>query len=107
MPGSAVVTLNGRPVNLHTPIEQNDIIVVTESTVGEPASITIGQLEEFNSQITFIVNDKTIVCPRFAYVNGELKSEFYDINDGDNVWRTSIQLHSFLSFLTWIIRHSM
>ena len=57
----AVVTLNGRPANLHTPIEQNDIIVVKESTVGEPASITIGQLEEFNSQITFIVNDKTIV----------------------------------------------
>ena len=96
----AVVTLNGRPANLHTPIEQNDIIVVTESTVGEPASITIGQLEEFNSQITFIVNDKTIVCPRFAYVNGELKSEFYDINDGDKIrmenFFTVAQLFEFL-----------
>ena len=96
----AVVTLNGRPANLHTPIEQNDIIVVTESTVGEPASITIGQLEEFNSQITFIVNDKTIVCPRFAYVNGELKSEFYDINDGDKIrmenFYTVAQLFEFL-----------
>ena len=96
----AVVTLNGRPDNLHTPIEQNDIIVVTESTVGEPASITIGQLEEFNSQITFIVNDKTIVCPRFAYVNGELKSEFYDINDGDKIrmenFYTVAQLFEFL-----------
>ena len=96
----AVVTLNGGPANLHTPIEQNDIIVVTESTVGEPASITIGQLEEFNSQITFIVNDKTIVCPRFAYVNGELKSEFYDINDGDKIrmenFYTVAQLFEFL-----------
>lgn len=96
----AVVKLNGRPANLHTPIEQNDIIVVTESTVGEPASITIGQLEEFNSQITFIVNDKTIVCPRFAYVNGELKSEFYDINDGDKIrmenFYTVAQLFEFL-----------
>ena len=96
----AVVTLNGRPANLHTPIEQNDIIVVTESTVGEPASITIGQLEEFNSQITFIVNDKTIVCPRFEYVNGELKSEFYDINDGDKIrmenFYTVAQLFEFL-----------
>lgn len=96
----AVVTLNGRLANLHTPIEQNDIIVVTESTVGEPASITIGQLEEFNSQITFIVNDKTIVCPRFAYVNGELKSEFYDINDGDKIrmenFYTVAQLFEFL-----------
>ena len=93
-------TVNGKPANLHTPIEQNDIIVVTESTVGEPASITIGQLEEFNSQITFIVNDKTIVCPRFAYVNGELKSEFYDINDGDKIrmenFYTVAQLFEFL-----------
>ena len=96
----AVVTLNGKPANLHTPIEQNDIIEVTESTIGEPASITIGQLEEFNSQITFIVNDKTIVCPRFAYVNGELKSEFYDINDGDKIrmenFYTVAQLFEFL-----------
>ena len=86
----AVVTLNGRTANLHTPIEQNDIIVVTESTVGEPASITIA----------FIVNDKTIVCPRFAYVNGELKSEFYDINDGDKIrmenFYTVAQLFEFL-----------
>ena len=68
--------------------------------MGEPASITIGQLEEFNSQITFIVNDKTIVCPRFAYVNGELKSEFYDINDGDKIrmenFYTVAQLFEFL-----------
>ena len=96
----AVVTLNGRPANLHTPIEQNDVIEVTESTIGEPASITIGQLEEFDSQITFVVNDKTIVCPRFAYVNGELKSEFYDINDGDKIrmenFYTVAQLFEFL-----------
>ncbi len=96
----AVVTLNGRPANLHTPIEQNDIIEVTESTIGEDASITIGQLEEFDSQITFVVNDKTIVCPRFAYVNGELKSEFYDINDGDKIrmenFYTVAQLFEFL-----------
>lgn len=96
----AVVTLNGRPANLHTPIEQNDIIEVTESTIGEAASVTIGQLEEFDSQITFVVNDKTIVCPRFAYVNGELKSEFYDINDGDKIrmenFYTVAQLFEFL-----------
>lgn len=96
----AVITLNGKNANLHTVIEQNDIIEVKESTVGEPASMTIGQLEEFNSQITFIVDDKTIVCPRFAYVNGELKSEFYDINDGDKIrmenFYTVAQLFEFL-----------
>ncbi|MDO5402952.1 MAG: cell division protein FtsA, partial [Eubacteriales bacterium] len=58
---------------------------IAESTVGEAASITIGQLEEFNSSIDFLVNGKRISCPRFAYVNGELKSEFYDICDGDKI----------------------
>lgn len=81
----AVVTLNGKITNLNALIEQNDVIEIKESTTGEAASITIGQLEEFNAKINFIVNDKNIVCPRFAYVNGELKSEFYDINDGDKI----------------------
>ncbi|MDD3241037.1 MAG: cell division protein FtsA, partial [Lachnospira sp.] len=81
----AVVTLNGKTANLNTPIEQNDVIDIKESTAGEAASLIIGQLEEFESIINFIVNEKTISCPRFAYVNGELKSEFYDINDGDKI----------------------
>ncbi|MGN0328465.1 MAG: cell division FtsA domain-containing protein [Lachnospira sp.] len=98
----AVIKLNNKNANLNTPIEQNDIIEVVESTVGEAASITIGQLEEFNSTISFIVNDKKVVCPRFAYVNGELKSEFYDINDGDKIrmenFYTVKQLFEFLDY---------
>lgn len=96
----AVVTLNGKAANLNTKIEQNDIIVVKESTVGEVASITIGQLEEFESTISFNVDDKNVICPRFAYVNGELKSEFYDICDGDKIrmenFYTVAQLFEFL-----------
>ncbi|MGN0317292.1 MAG: cell division FtsA domain-containing protein [Lachnospira sp.] len=100
----AVVTLNGKQANLNSPIEQNDVIVVKESTVGEPASITIGQLDEFNSVISFVVNEKNVSCPRFAYVNGELKSEFYDICDGDKIrmenFYTVKQLFEFLDFDT-------
>lgn len=98
----AVVTLNGKYANLNSSIEQNDVIEIKESTVGEQASVTIGQLEEFNSTINFIVNDKNIVCPRFAYVNGELKSEFYDINDGDKIrmenFYTVSQLFEFMDY---------
>jgi hypothetical protein len=86
----AVVKLNGRVTNLNSPIEQNDIITVEESTIGEPGKITIGQLEEFKSTIEFIVNGKKVICPRFAYVNNELKSEYYDILDGD-----AIQMENF------------
>lgn len=96
----AVVRLNGRPANLNSSIEQNDIIEVKESTVGETASITIGQLEEFKSTVTFVVNGKNILCPRFAYVDGELKSEFYEIQNGDNIlmesYYTVEQLFAFL-----------
>ena len=101
LPGEgAVITLNKEPASLNTPIEQNDVIYVEESTIGEAASMTLGQIEEFGSDITFDVNGKNIVCPRFAYVNGELKSEFYDIRNGDAVrienFYTVGQLFTFL-----------
>ena len=101
IPGEgAVITLNREPASLNTPIQQNDIIYVRESTIGESASLTLGQIEEFGTDITFCVNGKNIVCPRFAYVNGELKSEFYDIRNGDAVrienFYTIEQLFTFL-----------
>ena len=101
LPGEgAVITLNKEQASLNTPIEQNDVIYVEESTIGEAASMTLGQIEEFGSDITFDVNGKNIVCPRFAYVNGKLKSEFYDIRNGDAVrienFYTVGQLFTFL-----------
>lgn len=98
----AEVLLNGRHANLNSRIEQNDVIVVKESTEGEAAHMTIGQLEEFNSTLTFVVDDKKILCPRFAYVNGELKSEFYEIQNNDSIqmenYYTVEQLFTFLDY---------
>ena len=101
LPGEgAIVKLNGKAANLNTSIEQNDIIQVTESTIGEAAHITIGQLDEFKATVSFNVNDKNILCPRFAYVNGELKSEYYEIVSGDTIimenYYTVEQLFTFL-----------
>lgn len=98
----AIVKLNGKTTNLNTSIEQNDIITVEESTIGEPAHMTIGQLDEFKSTIEFTVNGKNVLCPKFAYVNGNLKSEFYDIEDGDVIqmenFYTVGQLFEFLDY---------
>lgn len=98
----AVVRLNGKVTHLNAPIEQNDVIEVTESTVGAPAQMTIGQLEEFRAVISFIVNGKKVLCPKFAYVNGELKSEFYEIQDQDVIrmenYYTVEQLFAFLDY---------
>lgn len=99
---AAVITLNGYSANLNSSIVQNDMIKVTESTVGEDASLEIGQLEDYKSSICFVVNDKKVVCPKFAYVNGELKSEFYDIHNGDVIkmenFYTVAQLFEFLDY---------
>ena len=99
---AAVITLNGYSANLNSSIIQNDMIKVTESTVGEDASLEIGQLEDYKSSICFVVNDKKVVCPKFAYVNGALKSEFYDIHNGDVIkmenFYTVAQLFEFLDY---------
>lgn len=97
---AAIIKVNGRETNMNSLIEQNDRIEITESTIGEDASITIGQLEEFKGTVSFQVNGSNVVCPRFAYVNGKLESEYYQISNGDNVsmenFYTVSQLFTFL-----------
>ena len=66
-------------------IAHNDQIEIRESTAGEPGHITIDELEEYKSTVNFIVNDKLIVCPKFAYVGGELKGADYSVQPGDNI----------------------
>lgn len=82
---AAVVTLNGKPAGINSEIVSNDVIEITFSTVGEDASCEIRQLPEFNGTISFYFNDKKIVCPKFATVNGELVSEYYSIKEGDEI----------------------
>ena len=81
----AVVKLEGREVSLTSPIAAGDRIVVEESTEGAAASASIGSLLEYGSTISVIVNDKKIALPKFAEVNGNLQSEFYDIKNGDDI----------------------
>ncbi|MCR5033672.1 MAG: rod shape-determining protein [Lachnospiraceae bacterium] len=80
---AAVITINGSPADIHTQIRANDVIEITESTAGEKASAMIEKLPEFSETITFNVNDKKISCPKYALVNGEMKSGYYEIQNGD------------------------
>lgn len=81
----AVITLNNQEVSLNTPIQAGDKIKVKESTKGKDAYVEIKSLPEFKSTIDVVVNNKKIVLPKFAEVNGELQSEFYEIKDGDDI----------------------
>ena len=82
---AAVIRINGDVADLYAPIRANDIITVTESTKGEPALLTLDKLPEYKSAISVNVNGQKIALPKFAKVNGELKSGFYDIKNKDKI----------------------
>ena len=81
----AHIILEGKEVSITNPIVAGDRITVEESTEGAPAAATIGSLLEYGSTISVIVNDKKVELPKFAEVNGNLQSEFYDIKTGDDI----------------------
>lgn len=80
---AAVITVNGNPGDIYTPIRENDVIQVLESTAGEPGRLEVGSLPEYSGSITVIVNDTPIVLPKFVSVNGKLESAYYEIQEGD------------------------
>lgn len=80
----AVVTMNGKPASINTPLEPNSEIVIEPSTAGEAAEYKISQLDEYNhSVITFIINGRKVSCPRFVQINGRLEPEDYSIREND------------------------
>lgn len=80
----AVVTMNGKPASINTPLEPNSEIIIEPSTAGEAAVYKISQLDEYNhSVITFVINGRRVSCPRFVQVNGKLEPEDYSIMEND------------------------
>ena len=80
----AIVTLNGRPANINTPLVPNCEVTIEPSTAGADTVYTIEQLAEYHeSTLTVIINGKTVVCPKFVEVNGQLEPGSYEIKEGD------------------------
>ena len=82
---SAQVFVNQAPADIHAPIKDKDQIKVIESTAGNPAHMTISQIPEYGSTMDIIVNGQTVQLPKFASVNGNLQSEYYEIQTGDDI----------------------
>jgi hypothetical protein len=82
---AAVVTLNGHGASLGSEIQANDQIEITFSTVGADAVYEIGQLPEYKGTIAFTFNGKNVICPKFVKVGDELVSEYYSVQNGDQI----------------------
>lgn len=83
---SAVISMNGKTVGMTTALEPNCDIEIVASTRGEDAVLYVEQLDEVRGQsVSFFVNGKKIVCPKFVEVNGNLVPGAYAIKDGDVV----------------------
>lgn len=100
---AAVISVNGHETSINASIEANDQIMIQESTKGDDAMLTLGQIPEFKNTISFLVNDITVQCPKFASVNGNLESEFYQVQEDDNIqilnYYTLEQLLAFMDVL--------
>ncbi len=82
----AVIMLNGKEVNMSAPIASNADIEVIASTAGCSATHTISDLKEYTKDdIQFIVNGRTVVCPKFVEVNGSLEPASYEVKEGDRI----------------------
>ena len=82
---AAKISVNGLEADMHTLIHANDVIVVEESTAGDAAVLKIADLPEFKSMIAVKVNGSRILLPRIVLVNGEEKTEYYEVCDGDDI----------------------
>ena len=82
---AAVITLNGKPADIHTKIHANDIINVTPSTAGAPGKAVIEGIPEFKTKFNVNVDGKNVEASRYATVNGQLQTPLYSIQPGDEV----------------------
>lgn len=82
---AAVIRVNGRESDIHTLIHNGDKIEVIPSTAGKAAEMELGNLPEFGDVLGVTVNEKRVELPKFASVNGELQSQFYDIRENDSI----------------------
>ena len=72
--------------NINAPLIANSYITVEPSTAGQAANVTLADIADYTKEmVTFIVNGKTIHCPKFVEVNGSIEMLSYEIQEGDEI----------------------
>lgn len=82
---AAIILINGEPAGIYSEIHANDIIRVLESTAGSAGKLTIGELPEARDSFMVNVNGQKVSLPKFASVNGQLQSNYYEICENDKI----------------------
>lgn len=82
---AAVIRRNGEETGMNTPIDQGDLIEIEPSTKGKSAVMEISNIPEYRSTLVYYVNGKAVSSPRLVAVGGNLVSEYYQIQDGDEI----------------------
>jgi cell division protein FtsA len=80
-----VFKVNGKEGDIKTEIHANDKIIIKKPKPGEAASMDVNELPEFQGRIQVKVLNKEILLPKYASVNGKLKSGFYSLKNYDEV----------------------
>lgn len=97
---AAVILVNGEPANLHTPIKENDIIKVQESTGGTPGKMLLKNLPEYKSRMDIVVNGARVTIPKYPLVNSNVITDEYEIAEGDAIefldYATVEQIRTFM-----------
>ncbi len=81
----AVITLNGDVVSLHHEIKANDVITVVPSSAGADAILPINKIPEIKGNLAINVNGSRVLLPKMPLINGEIKTLYYDVQDGDKI----------------------
>ena len=81
----AVIKVNGQQGSIATPIVRGDEIVITPSTKGTPAEVSVESLAEGARSICFIVNGRKVAAPRLLLVNGREAEPGMMVTNGDQI----------------------
>ena len=81
----AVIRVNDKPGSIASPIVRGDEIVITPSTKGTPASVSVESLAEGAKSICFIVNGRKVAAPRLLLVNGKEAEPGMMVSNGDSI----------------------
>ncbi|WP_067727504.1 cell division protein FtsA [Oceanobacillus damuensis] len=97
--GSApVIYLNNELTQVEEPIKNGDDIEVIRGKDGEPAEVTLEEMVGDAPSMTVFHQNKPYQLQSSFYVNGQLKSKDYVIQDNDTIeWKQSQTVKEFLS----------